>query len=140
MAQGQDPMTGLHYWQLAAEQSLSNAQVSIAICYLIGKQVPKNDPFAFQLLKKAADQQSPIGELTLSYCYFYGRGTDKNNRLFHHYQQQGAQNQQLKQSISLLALDEGEISSFDEACQLIQTWFQTEEDSEEVHKAIYLMH
>jgi TPR repeat protein len=56
-----------------------NAQVELGVIYLTGNGVPRDDAEAVKWLRKAADQDSPLGERYLAEMYFKGRGVAADN-------------------------------------------------------------
>src|ERR1700676_3908368 len=51
-----------------------NAQVQLGVIYLTGDGVAKDDAEAVKWLRKAAEQDNPLGERYLAEMYFKGRG------------------------------------------------------------------
>ena len=55
------------------------AQLKLALIYLTGDGVSKDDSEALKWLRKAAEQDNPVAERYLAEMYFKGRGVPANN-------------------------------------------------------------
>jgi len=55
------------------------SQVQLGLDYLTGNGVGKDDAEAVKWLRKAADQDNPLGERYLAEMYFKGRGVPADN-------------------------------------------------------------
>ena len=55
------------------------AQVQLGVIYLTGDGVPRDDAEAVKWLRKAAEQDNPLGERYLAEMYFKGRGVPADN-------------------------------------------------------------
>ena len=55
------------------------SQVQLGLAYLTGDGVGKDDAEAVKWLRKAADQDNPLGERYLAEMYFKGRGVQADN-------------------------------------------------------------
>lgn len=62
----------------AAEQGDPEAQYKLALMYLEGDRVKKNEKTAVHWLKKAADQEHMEAMKKLSWCYLNGRGVKQS--------------------------------------------------------------
>ena len=62
----------------AAESGDAEAQYKLALMYLEGDGVKKNEKTAVLWLKKAADQEHVEAMQKLSWCYLNGRGIKQN--------------------------------------------------------------
>jgi hypothetical protein len=66
-------------WYLkAAEQGLSRAQFKIALCYIVGVGVPKNESEGLKWLRKAAERGVADAQFMLGVCYAGGAGVPKS--------------------------------------------------------------
>jgi uncharacterized protein len=71
----------LKWFQLAADQGLSDAQVSLALLYTRGLGTEKDFAKAAHLYTLAAAQHNVDGEFDLGVCYLNGEGVEQNSTL-----------------------------------------------------------
>ena len=73
-------VTGLDasWYQKAAENGNSWAQVELGQCYLEGRGVNRSEEEAFKLFKKAADQGDVYAQRLLGLCYEEGEGVSQD--------------------------------------------------------------
>ncbi len=62
----------------AASSSTTKKQTILAVCYLHGIGVTKNEAKAVRLFKLAAEQGYVAAQYSLGYCYQYGKGVANN--------------------------------------------------------------
>ena len=62
------------WYQKAAEQGHAEAQASLGLMYVLGRDVPKDEAKAVQWFQKAAKQGNANGQAALGWMYMEGRG------------------------------------------------------------------
>jgi TPR repeat protein len=75
---GQDYREAFKWFQLAANQGLSGAQVSLAFFYVMGLGTEKDLDQAFHWYSLAAAQGNPDAEYSVGVCYLHGEGVEQN--------------------------------------------------------------
>ena len=75
---GSELQNKLHSCQQAAEQGDPEAQYTLALMYLEGQEVKKNEKTAVSWLQKAVDQGHEDALRKLAWCYLYGHGVKQN--------------------------------------------------------------
>jgi len=73
-----DPVRAIAWFEGAAALGLARAQYHLALCYLYGNGVPRNEKRTFELCAQAADAGNVDAINTLAYCYLYEKGTERD--------------------------------------------------------------
>ncbi len=85
-----NPAEALEWFEKAAEQGDSNANVALAEIYLLGKNIERDPQKAYQHAKFAADQNDPEGLRLLGDIHRYGLGRAVNADTARQYYQRSA--------------------------------------------------
>jgi uncharacterized protein len=76
-----DYREALNWFQLAARQGSSEAEVSLAFLYVMGLGVEKNASQAVHWYRLAAEQGNPDGEFNMGVSYLSGQGVEQDQTL-----------------------------------------------------------
>ncbi len=79
------PEKTFFWYQSAADTGDFEARVNLAVCYLNGIGIEKNEAKGFEIMKSAADAKSPIAQTLTGDLYERGIGTEKDEKQALHY-------------------------------------------------------
>lgn len=71
--------TTVHYFRLAAEAGVADAQYDLGVLLLDGKGTFKSEEEAVRYFKLAADQGNADAQYNLGICYYQGRGVAESH-------------------------------------------------------------
>ena len=80
-----NPEKTFFWYQSAADTGDFEARVNLAVCYINGIGVEKNEAKGFEVMKNAADEKSPIAQTLTADLYERGVGVEKNDKMALHY-------------------------------------------------------
>ncbi len=99
-----DKDSATHYFKLAAEMGVIDAQCDLALCYFFGDGVEKNNELVAYWYQKAARSEYPLPCNNLGYCYEFGIGTTQDLKQAERYYKIAAEQDYAHAQYNLAAL------------------------------------
>jgi TPR repeat protein len=97
----------VHYFQLAAEAGIAEAQYDLGVCLLLGKGTLKLEEEAVRYFKLASEQGNADAHYNLGICYYQGLGiaVSKNHAI--HFLEMAVRGKQPKAAEALETIKKG---------------------------------